>query len=260
MKINALLVVSIIWIFYSCQKEELSLDDVYCLPTITINELDSRADGEMFLPDGAQVGISVTGDGSLIYNGKNNLNVQYTAVGTGDAQSWVSDNPILLSDEVGIAYAYYPFQKAVDCSSFTMNLTIDNPYALYGTNNNISAASPEFNLELNHLTCGIRINIDKEDYKGEGKLIYLKINSGLYSSINFNLYEAKINSYSGNVIYNGNNDFLDDDGLVVELFGFPAKGEGEFEFEIQLDERIYIYKTKKVKFEKGNIYVYNLNI
>ena len=123
------------------------------------------------LPDGASVGITVKDDYG-IYTGELFTNIKYTAQRESGNQIWVTDSPIMLSSETGTAYAYYPYNSAIeDITAVTVkassNIQID---CMWGQPVSVSKDSRNARFTMKHALAAVRITYVRGSYTGEGKV------------------------------------------------------------------------------------------
>ena len=123
------------------------------------------------LPDGASVGITVN-DSDGVYTGELFTNVKYTAKSESGKQVWNSDSPVMLSSETGTAYAYYPYNSAIeDITAVTVKATsaIQLDY-MWGQPVSVSKDSRNAKFTMKHALAAVRITYVRGSYTGEGKI------------------------------------------------------------------------------------------
>ena len=113
---------------------------------------------ETNLPNGASVGITVKDDYG-VYTGELFTNIKYTAQSESGNQVWVSDSPVMLSSETGTAYAYYPYNSAIeDITAVTVkassNIQID---CMWGQPVSVSKDSRNARFTMKHALAAVRI-------------------------------------------------------------------------------------------------------
>lgn len=123
------------------------------------------------LPDGASVGITVKDDYG-IYTGELFTNIKYTAQRESGNQVWISDSPVMLSSETGTAYAYYPYNSAIeDITAVTVkassNIQID---CMWGQPVSVSKDSRNARFTMKHALAAVRITYVRGSYTGVGKV------------------------------------------------------------------------------------------
>ena len=162
---------------YSCQEEIITPEPMpsdpmlpleVCMSTETLTKgliKDTR------LPDGASVGITVK-DSYGVYTGELFTNIKYTARSESGNQIWISDSPVMLSSETGTAYAYYPYNSAIeDITAVTVKATsaiqLD---CMWGQPVSVSKDSRNAKFTMKHALAAVRITYVKGSYTGEGKV------------------------------------------------------------------------------------------
>ena len=123
------------------------------------------------LPDGASVGITVKDDYG-IYTGELFTNIKYTAQRESGNQVWISDSPVMLSSETGTAYAYYPYNSAIeDITAVTVkassNIQID---CMWGQPVSVSKDSRNARFTMKHALAAVRITYVRGSYTGVGNV------------------------------------------------------------------------------------------
>ena len=123
------------------------------------------------LPDGASVGITVK-DSYGVYTGELFTNIKYTARSESGNQVWISDSPVMLSSETGTAYAYYPYNSAIeDITAVTVkassNIQID---CMWGQPVSVSKDSRNAKFTMKHALAAVRITYVRGSYTGAGKV------------------------------------------------------------------------------------------
>ena len=126
---------------------------------------------ETNLPNGASVGITVKDDYG-VYTGELFTNIKYTAQSESGNQVWVSDSPVMLSSETGTAYAYYPYNSAIeDITAVTVkassNIQID---CMWGQPVSVSKDSRNARFTMKHALAAVRITYVRGSYTGVGKV------------------------------------------------------------------------------------------
>ena len=162
---------------YSCQEEIITPEPMpsdpmlpleVCMSTETLTKgliKDTR------LPDGASVGITVK-DSYGVYTGELFTNIKYTARSESGNQVWISDSPVMLSSETGTAYAYYPYNSAIeDITAVTVKATsaiqLD---CMWGQPVSVSKDSRNAKFTMKHALAAVRITYVRGSYTGEGKV------------------------------------------------------------------------------------------
>ena len=166
-----------IYALYSCQEDIITPEPTPSDPMVPLEvcmSTETLTKGlikETSLPDGASVGITVKDDYG-VYTGELFTNIKYTAQQQSGNQVWVSDSPVMLSSETGTAYAYYPYNSAIeDITAVTVkassNIQID---CMWGQPVSVSKDSRNARFTMKHALAAVRITYVRGSYTGEGKV------------------------------------------------------------------------------------------
>ena len=132
------------------------------------------------LPDGAQIGVSVTAANGSGYDGQNvgYLNVPYTATGTGSSQSWGSTNPVMLSGTEGKMYAYFPYTADIDYTAVAVDIADQHDW-MYGVEPySVNDLNPSAEVVMAHAQTALNINVLRDGaYTGAGLVEALTVTS-----------------------------------------------------------------------------------
>ena len=114
------------------------------------------------LPDASSLGISVTDESGVTYDGQTITNVKYTASGSGSTQKWSAESDIMLSTTKGTVSAYYPYSENVtDIKAIPVQATSDvqtdfmwaTPIPGYYNKNNTAQ------ITMNHALAAVRLKV-----------------------------------------------------------------------------------------------------
>ena len=114
------------------------------------------------LPDASSLGISVTDESGVTYDGQTITNVKYTASGSGSTQKWSAESDIMLSTTKGTVSAYYPYSENVtDIKAIPVQATSDvqtdfmwaTPVPGYYNKNNTAQ------ITMNHALAAVRLKV-----------------------------------------------------------------------------------------------------
>ena len=177
MKKNIVSAMLAILAFSGCQEEVITPEPMPSDPMVPLEvsmNTETLTKGlikEARLPDGASVGITVK-DSYGVYTGELFTNVKYTAQSESGSQVWVSDSPVMLSSETGTAYAYYPYNSAIeDITAVTVKATsaiqLD---CMWGQPVSVSKDSRNAKFTMKHALAAVRITYVRGSYTGAGKV------------------------------------------------------------------------------------------
>ena len=151
-----------------CAKEESNeilpdkSDRLHLIATLGTPNLTRASILGHKLPEGARLGVSLlkTRNGALYDNSESNLPWEETSTG------WTSPNAILLNDEEGTAYAYYPYNHSVrDIEAIP--ITLDQVDYCWGSSleQNLSVqGTSRATIVLEHALARIALKVYKKDY------------------------------------------------------------------------------------------------
>lgn len=216
------------------------------------------------LPDGASVGITVKDDYG-IYTGELFTNIKYTALRESGNQTWVTDSPIMLSSETGTAYAYYPYNSAIeDITAVTVkassNIQID---CMWGQPVSVSKDSRNARFTMKHALAAVRITYVRGSYTGEGKVTkvsfggscigtagYLDITDGTLHTI-----IGKGGTISPTMTAKTLSSTLQESEIIV----IPT-GEKQGKITITIDGKDYVLEFGDIDLRQGQITQFHLTV
>ena len=173
--VSALAVLSVSMFGTSCNDEELVDNNRKPLQlSVTANApLVSRAIiNDTYLPDGSQIGVTLTATDGSTYDNQDFYNLAYTASGTGAEQVWSSATPASLSTTSGKVIAYYPYNgsEELDLTVIPVETASQTDYMYAKPVTGINFTSADINLNMQHAMTDIRINLKKGTYTGTGEV------------------------------------------------------------------------------------------
>ena len=255
---------------YSCQEEIITPEPMpsdpmlpleVCMSTETLTKgliKDTR------LPDGASVGITVK-DSYGVYTGELFTNIKYTARSESGNQVWISDSPVMLSSETGTAYAYYPYNSAIeDITAVTVkassNIQID---CMWGQPVSVSKDSRNAKFTMKHALAAVRITYVRGSYTGEGKVTkvsfggscigtagYLDITDGTLHTI-----IGKGGTVSPGITATTLSSTLQESEIIV----IPT-GEKQGKITITIDGKDYVLEFGDIDLRQGQITQFHLTV
>ena len=216
------------------------------------------------LPDGASVGITVK-DSYGVYTGELFTNIKYTSKTESGKQVWSSDSPVMLSSETGTAYAYYPYNSAIeDITAVTVKATsaiqLD---CMWGQPVNVSKDSRNARFTMKHALAAVRITYVRGSYTGEGKVTkvsfggscigtagYLDITDGTLHTI-----IGKGGTISPTMTAKTLSSTLQDSEIIV----IPT-GEKQGKITITIDGKDYVLEFGDIDLRQGQITQFHLTV
>lgn len=218
------------------------------------------------LPDGSEIGLCVTDQTGVTYDGSNLKNVKYTASGEGESQKWNAAVDVLLSATVANIGSYYPYDESVyDITSIPIEATSEvQKDWMWGTpvsgldNKNTSAT-----INMSHALAAVRLNIIKGNFAGTGNIDYVSVKSnGAASSAVMNattgeLYDIKGAGYT----FESTEEFiLSESGTKVDFIVVPAGTEAPLDICVLVNGAEMIASTEGIMLEAGKIYEYTVSV
>ena len=255
---------------YGCQEEVITPEPVPTDPMVPLEvsmNTETLTKGlikEARLPDGASVGITVK-DSYGVYTGELFTNVKYTAQSESGSQVWVSDSPVMLSSETGTAYAYYPYNSAIeDITAVTVKATsaiqLD---CMWGQPVSVSKDSRNAKFTMKHALAAVRITYVRGSYTGEGKVTkvsfggscigtagYLDITDGTLHTI-----IGKGGTVSPGITATTLSSTLQESEIIV----IPT-GEKQGKITITIDGKDYVLEFGDIDLRQGQITQFHLTV
>lgn len=151
-----------------------------------------------FFEDGDEIGVFLQGMASTSYEGQSFDNLLFTAVGSGEGQSW-SGGPVLLSSAKAKAFCYWPYGSATaeNYTEYPISASDQIDYLYSGWTTNISNANPNIVVQMNHALTAIQFNVYRGSYTGVGNLTAVSVSSeGLGASGKLNLADGSLSAVS----------------------------------------------------------------
>ena len=254
--------------FVSCSKDNEGYEERDARLSISVNTAEMPKTKalieETTLPEGSKIGVSLKNlDGGDYDDGQYNNN-EWTASGTGGAQTWISTSDILLSATKGKAYAYYPYNSSVtsmDAVPVTTSSQVDYMYAkptagiCYGENT--------AQLTMNHALAAVRLSIRKGNYTGECNVTSISVKSNAVATdATLNAETGKLSNISGKntAISLPQNFAAGNTARNVDVIVVPSGESSKITFTLTIDNKEYDCEEAPITLQKGNIYCYTLTI
>ena len=218
------------------------------------------------LPSGSEIGLCVTDQTGVTYDGSNLKNVKYTASGEGESQKWNAVSDVLLSATVANVGSYYPYDESVyDITAIPIEATSDvQKDWMWGTpvsgldNKNTSAT-----ITMNHALAAVRLNIIKGSFAGTGNINYVSIeSSGAASSAVMNATTGELSDIKGTgYIFESTDEFtLSEGGTKVDYIVVPAGTEAPMDICVLVNGAEMVATTAGMTLEAGKLYEYTVSV
>ena len=257
-------------LFISCSEGLDEVDrgiDKVPLNVVLRNKPLQKAQVEgVYMPDLSEIGVFLLAESGGNYDSQSYDNIKYTSSGTGSSQTWGMDPtlPIALSETKGIAYAYYP-RVETDVTLTNVNITNDGTDWMYSSAPalDISNKNPVARFEMVHAMTIIRCKINRGQYDGTGDVRSVSVKgSTLASGASLNLEDPSQSTLSGvnAEIKAMDVGTLQDEPIIVDLWGVPAQTGSELTFSLRIDDLFFQVKTPTVNPVPGTVYNYAITV
>lgn len=154
--------------------------------------------------DGQTIGVSLLASDGTKYDNQTTgyTNVKYTSSGTGNAQTWTSTTPIMLSASTGKAAAVYPWtdNASFNLESIALETTTQTDYMYSAWIPNLSNSNTTANFVMDHALTAICVDIQNDSYSGDGKVNSVTIQSkGLATEGTLNVVAGTVTETAGTI-------------------------------------------------------------
>ena len=221
---------------------------------------------EKTLPSGSSVGLFVTDDSNVTYDGVAVANIRYTGTGEGDSQAWAADEDIMLSATKGTLKGYYPYSESIiDLTAIPVEATSDiQTDWMYATpvanlnNRNFTAI-----MTMNHALAGVRLSLVKGSYNGVGEISSVSLSSdGAATSAVLDATDGSLSSITGaGASYTSNETFsLAAEKKSFDFITVPAGVEAPIALSVMMNRTEMIAEIPAVKLQSGKIYEYIVEV
>jgi len=248
--------------FASCTHESEDLNNFSgknLKVSFNVAEVQSRAIfNEASLPTASVVGAKL--DGYDSYSA-----ITFTANGTGQSQTWTPSTDVVLGEDQGTLYTYFPHSQNTDISAIPVDMTAaDQTDWLYGTPvTGVSEDNANVTVTLNHALANINLTLAKGSYVGTGNVTAISVKSdGIAPKGTFNAAQ-ETPGYSA----------LKDEGTAIErtvtttlggtatdIMVVPTGQSAAITFNVTVDGTAYTATSAAVQLEMGSSYKYTLTL
>ena len=246
--------------FTACNNEEsLPTQGNQLQLSFGVNAPESRAiHKDATLPDNSPVGVKL--DGYADY-----ANLVYKGTTTGGTQSWaLTEGSVTLTDTKGTIYAYWPYSSTTSIDAIDVDMTAaDQTDWLYATPvTGICEDKAEAAVTMNHAAANINVTINKGTYLGSGAISNITLQSdGIALGGTFNAAQATPDYTSttdaGKPL---SRTVSTTTGEATDIMVVPTGTSAAITFTATIDGIQFTATSAAVKLEKGNSYVYTLNL
>ena len=266
MKKSIFIIAFIIATCVSCNRIDVPENNCNVLNIDVRNASNTKAVvDDTILSSGSEIGINVTDQSGVTYDGSNLKNIKYTAIGEGETQKWNTASDVLLSATVANISSYYPYDETVtDFAAIPVEATSDvQKDWMWGTpvsgldNKNVNAT-----INMNHALAAVRLNIVKGSYPAEGKVTSVVISSnGAGTSAVMNATTGALSNIKGaGYTFKSTNEFmLSESGNIVDFIVIPTSKAAPLSLYVTIDGKEMKVQTADITLLPGNIYECNLS-
>lgn len=197
-----------------------------------VSESRAVVDG-CYLPDGAQVGLSLVDAEGNPYDGQDYTNVPYSVAGDGYnvQQTWSCTGAVTpsLSTTLGKAVAYYPYNPDVtDLSAIPIETASQTDYMYSGWYSYLYYAAPKAELNMKHAMAVIMAKLPKEYLGSYTQVVSMQVTGAMFgSSAVLNATDGSLTSIAGLgesilvLAEDGLKVTEDDDYITVQMLVIP---------------------------------------
>ena len=254
----------------ACNNEEsFDMPDAGKLSiNVGVNHPTSRAlITDATLPDGdaGAIGVMLSdGDGTLTdYDAY--TNVKFTGATASGSQKWTGATDVLLTENPGTLYAYYPWKDGTDLSASAIETASQTDY-LYATPvTGISETKANADVVMNHVLTNINLSFVDGTYAGVGNITSVSVSGdGIATGGTFNAAQETpgfvADSYTGvgDAITNTTATTLG--GNAIDIMVVSNDAEKPITIAATIDGVEYTATTTAVELAKGNSYQYTLTL
>lgn len=254
MKTNYLLAVMLLSasFFASCEEGDSGKQTSKSALSIVAN-VETRASKTTFV-SGDELGIFLLDAEGNPYSSGNSSNNKAVL-----AENWTLTNEVLLTDEIGKVYAYYPYSGQVtDLKQIPIASSLQEDY-LYSVPATVDAVSPTATLRMKHALSLVKFVIKKDGYPGEGHITELHL-KGIGLSGTMDAMTGNVTTLTtGNEKYQGSFYLDESDPLTIGIIAFP-QFVSETTATVVIDGVNYGYKLVSSDWEEGKETTYTLKI
>ena len=219
------------------------------------------------LPDGDEgaIGVMLTdGDGTLTdYDAY--TNVKFTGATASGSQKWTGATDVLLTENPGTLYAYYPWKDGTNLSAIAIETASQTDY-LYATPvTGICETKANAQVAMNHVLTNINLSFADGTYAGVGNITSVSVSGdGIATGGTFNAAQETpafvADSYSGvgDAITNTTATTLG--GNAIDIMVVSNDANKPITITATIDDVEYTATTSAVELAKGNSYQYTLTL
>lgn len=243
------------------EYQPMSLD----IAVTTVAETKGLVTGTT-LPSGSSVGLFVTDQTGITYDGVEVSNVKYTAAGEGASQTWSAVSDIMLSGTKGTLKGYYPYSESVtDITAIPVEATseIQNDWMWATPIRNLNYKYYNATVKMNHALAAVRLSVIRKTATDEAEItsITFKSDAAAREAV-LNATNGALSSISGTgAKYTASETFTaSDTKKSFDFITVPAGVSAPIAVELTVNGSMMSAESDPVLLEAGNLYEYTLVI
>lgn len=243
------------------EYQPMSLD----IAVTTVAETKGLVTGTT-LPSGSSVGLFVTDQTGVTYDGVEVSNVKYTAAGEGASQTWSAVSDIMLSGTKGTLKGYYPYSESVtDITAIPVEATseIQNDWMWATPVENLNYKYYNATVKMNHALAAVRLSVIRKTATDEAEITSITFKSDAAASeAVLNATNGALSSISGTgAKYTVSETFTASDAKKsFDFITVPAGVSAPIAVELTVNGSKMTAESDPVLLEAGNLYEYTLVI
>ena len=226
--------------------------------SVGIHQPQSRAEliTSATLPDASEIGIKLDG-----YDDADNI--KFTAATDKGNQVWNPASDIVLDENKGTLYAYYPYAAGTNLIAIPVETASQTDYLYAEPVANVSEKNANVPVTMKHMLANVKIAINKGTYVGTGNISKIAIQSdGFATGGTFNAAQLTpaftAVTGTGEAITQTVNTTLG--GTATNIMVVPTGTSKALTFTATIDDVDYTVTSSDVELEEGNSYEYTLSL
>ena len=257
----SLLLISVCTTFTACNESENAIPQMASNRlniSVGIHQPQSRAGliTSATLPEASEIGIKLEG-----YDDADNI--KFTAATQDSKQVWNPASDIVLDENKGTLYAYYPWKSGTNLSAIPVETASQTDYLYAEPVANVSEKNANVPVTMKHMLANVKIAINKGTYVGTGNISKIAIQSdGFATTGTFNAAQETpaytATTGAGTAIESTAATTLG--GNATDIMVVPTGVAKPITFTATIDDVDYTVTSSDVTLQNGNSYEYTLSL
>ena len=224
---------------------------------------------DTFLPEGARIGVAIVEKDNDTYDGKSLMNIPYEAKTKDGAQVWEPVNdPILLTNTTGYAYAYYPYSEDITSlreipikASSTHQVDYLHAKKVSGLRKN----NPKASIYFYHILGVVRLSISRGTYEEAGAITSAAVGGeGIAGKAMLNTIDGRVTDYEdiGVPIGPPIDPFtISSEAQWRDIIVVPSGNDSKLKIDLCIDgKKVSVETSKNITISGGYINTINITI